>query len=123
MQISQKYGNIRIKYWVVAWPEDSLKKGKPAESYVSADSAISITLYGQRQDKENRQWIDNKIKLPFLKNNLVIQIETDDLTALAKSELFSSTRERATISEIRNEIYEVLANILLNDKELARLNN
>jgi hypothetical protein len=123
VQISQKYGNIRIKYWVVAWPEDSLKKGKPAESYVSADSAISITLYGQRQDKESRQWIDNKIKLPFLKNNLVIQIETDDLTALAKSELFSSTRERATISEIRNEIYEVLANILLNDKELARLNN
>lgn len=123
VQISQKYGNIRIKYWVVAWPEDSHKKGKPAESYVSADSAISITLYGQRQDKESRQWIDNKIKLPFLKNNLVIQIETDDLTPLAKSELFSSTRERATISEIRNEIYEVLANILLSDKELSRLNN
>jgi hypothetical protein len=109
---------------VVSYPQGSEQKCNPAASYVKADSAVSLTLFGQRQDQESRTWVKENSGLSFIhKNNWIIQIEADGLTQLAKSQLFASTRERARKTEIRQAIYEELAQRLRDDSELKRLNN
>ena len=122
INLGEEYGLVKAKYWVVSYPEGSEQKD-PASSYVKADSAVSLTLFGQRQDQESRSWIKENTGLSFIHKNMVVQIEGDGLTPKAKSELFASTRERARKTEIRQIIYEELAQRLRDDSELKRLNN
>jgi len=123
LELGERYGDVTFNYWVVRRPEGSKASGDAAASYVRADSAISMTLFGQRQDTESRLWIKDNAMLPFLFKNMVVQINADGLTPVAKRELFSSTRERATKSDLRHEIYEQLASVLRTDEELKRLNH
>ena len=55
-----------------------------------------MTLYGQRQDQLPRSWIKENAKLPYLYKQIIVQVDADELTPIAKRELFASTRERAT---------------------------
>lgn len=123
LDLGERFGQVTINYWVVRRPEGSSTSGDPAGSYVRAESAISMTLFGQRQDTESRIWIKDKAMLPFLFKNMVVQINADSLTPVAKRELFASTRERATKSDLRDEIYAQLSSILRSDEELRRLNH
>jgi len=122
INLGKDYGLVKARYWVVSYPAGSDQKD-PAASYVKAESAVSLTLFGQRQDQESRTWIKENSGLSFIHKNMVIQIEADGLTQLAKSQLFSSTRERARKTEIRQTIYDELAQRLRDDSELKRLNN
>jgi hypothetical protein len=122
INLGKDYGSVKARYWVVSYPEGSDQK-EPAASYVKAEAAVSLTLFGQRQDQESRTWIKENSGLSFIHKNMVIQIEADGLTQLAKSQLFASTRERARKTEIRQTIYEELAQRLRDDSELKRLNN
>jgi len=122
INLGKEYGLVKARYWVVSYPADSDQKD-PAASYVKAESAVSLTLFGQRQDQESRTWIKENSGLSFIHKNMVIQIEADGLTQLAKSQLFASTRERARKTEIRQTIYDELAQRLRDDNELKRLNN
>jgi hypothetical protein len=115
------FGKVRVRYWVVRRPLASTKTSDPTSSYVDASNAISITLNGQRQDTEPRQWINSKARLPFVYKQLVVQIDADNLTSQAKKQLFSSVRERARQSDVRTLIYDTLADLLRNDGELKRL--
>lgn len=117
------YGKIRVRYWVVRRPLDSDKTSDALASYVQPKTAISISLNGQRQDTESRAWINARVKLPYLHKNLVVQIDADQLTQQAKKELFSSVRERARQSDVRNAIYERVAELLTDDDELRRLDD
>jgi hypothetical protein len=119
----EKIGNVVIKYWVLAYPEGMHKSGGPAQSYTSADSAVSVTLYGQRQGQESRQWISHQTKLGFIHKNLVVQVKSEGLTPWARSQFFSATRERIKNSEIRDRVFEELAQRLRDDKELRRLDH
>lgn len=121
--LGEPNGQVTFNYWVVRRPEGSSVAGEPAGSYVRADSAVSMTLFGQRQDTESRTWIKDNAMLPFLFKNTVVQIEADGLTPRATGEIFSSTRERATKSDLRADIYRSLAAILRDDEELKRLNH
>ena len=47
-----------------------------------------MTLFGQRQDTESRVWIKDNALLPFLYKNMVVQIDADRLTPIAKRERF-----------------------------------
>jgi hypothetical protein len=123
MDLGSEYGKVSFNYWVVRRPEGSDKSSDAAGGYVQPSSAVSMTLFGQRQDAEPRVWIKDRARLPFLYKNLIVQIDADGLTPIAKRELFASTRERATSSEIRIEIYDRLATTLLGDEELKRLNH
>jgi hypothetical protein len=122
INLGKDYGSVKARYWVVSYPEGSDQKD-PAASYVKADSAVSLTLFGQRQDQESRTWIKENSGLSFIHKNMIVQIEADGLTQLAKSQLFASTRERARKTEIRQTIYDELAQRLKDDSELKRLNN
>lgn len=54
---------------------------------------------------------------------MVVHINANGLTPVGRRELFASTRERATESELRKTIYERTADLLRTDPELKRLNH
>lgn len=122
LDLGERHGSVTFNYWVVRRPVGSSITSDPAAGYVRPDSAISMTLFGQRQDAESRAWIKDNALLPFLYKNMVVQINSDDLTPIAKREIFASTRERATKSELRARIYQQLATVLRQDDELKRIN-
>lgn len=123
VDLGSLYGHVTYNYWVVRRPAGSDKTSDAAGGYVQPSSAISMTLFGQRQDAEPRSWIKDQAKLPFLYKNIIVQIDADELTPIAKRELFASTRERATSSDLRSDIYSRLATTLLTDDELKVLNH
>jgi hypothetical protein len=123
VDLGAEYGKVTFNYWVVRRPAGSDKASDAAGGYVQASNAVSMTLFGQRQDAEPRSWIKDQARLPFLYKNIVIQIDADHLTPIAKRELFASTRERATSSDLRSAIYDRLATTLLADDELKTLNH
>jgi hypothetical protein len=114
-------GKFEINYWVLQRPPGSTSTSDPTASYVGVDSAVTMTLSGQRQDGESRTWLRNRTELPFLVRNLIVQIDVDQLSPIAKRELFSSTRERAVDSDLRERIYAEVALVLKQDSELRRL--
>jgi hypothetical protein len=122
-ELGDRYGTVNFNYWVLRRPADSETSTDPAASYVRADSAVSMTLFGQRQDTQARAWIKDNAKLPFLYKGMVVQVNADGLTPVAKSEVFASTRERATKSDLLNEIYDRLTSVLRNDDVLKQLNH
>ena len=115
------FGRFRVNSWVVQRPPGSSAKTDPTSSYVSAEDAVSMTLYGQRQDSERRAWLKNRVQLPYLNRNLIVQIDVDELSPPAKRDLFSSTRERGVEGELRDTIYREAAALLQADDELKRL--
>jgi hypothetical protein len=117
----QKLGKFEVNYWVLQRPPQSVSTSDPTASYVGPDNAVTMTLSGQRQDAESRAWLRNRTELPFLVRNLVVQIDVDGLSPIAKRELFASTRERAVDSDLRERIYTEVAVALKQDGELRRL--
>lgn len=115
------YGRFRVNYWVVQRDLSSDSKTDPTASYVTAENAVSMTLYGQRQDSERRAWLKNQVQLPYLTRNLIVQLDVDELSPPAKRNLFSSTRERGVEGELRDTIYRETAALLKADSELKRL--
>lgn len=120
--LGERYGFVAFNYWVLRRSAESESSTDPAASYVRADSAVSMTLFGQRQDTLPRSWIKDNAKLPFLFKGMVVQVSADALTPVAKSEVFASTRERATKSNTLSAIYNRLASVLRNDEVLGDLN-
>jgi hypothetical protein len=104
-------------------PLGSKSTSEPAESYVGKDSAVTITLNGQRHEAESRTWLGTRLKLPFLRNNLIVQIDIDEISPPAKRELFTSTRERMVEMGMKNLIYDEAIELLNDDDELRRLND
>ncbi|MDQ6525537.1 hypothetical protein RB608_18100 [Nocardioides sp. LHD-245] len=117
------YGSVTASWWALVRPEGSKSKSDPAGSYVDANSAVSLTLHGQRQDAERRTWIKDKAKMPFLFKNMVVHINANGLKPQGRRELFASTRERATESELRKLIYERVSDLIRSDGELKALNH
>ena len=123
IDLGPEYGSVEISWWALVRPETSTSKTDPAASYVQANNAVSLTLHGQRQDAERRSWIKDKALLPHLYKNMVVHIDANGLRPIGRRELFASTRERATESELRRLIYDTLADLLKTDPELKRLNH
>lgn len=121
--VGKEVGRFRVHYWVVQRDASSDSKTDPTASYVGADSAVSMTLYGQRQDAERRSWLKTQVSLPYLQRNLIVQIDVDELSPGAKRELFASTRERGVEGALRDTIYRETADLLRNDGELRRLDH
>jgi hypothetical protein len=123
LDLGEDYGNVEVTWWALTRPEGSTTKSGPAEGYVQANNAICLTLHGQRQDAEARSWIKDKAMMPFLYKNMVVHIAANGLTPIGRRELFASTRERATQSELRRIIYDRVAELMRTDDDLKTLNN
>lgn len=116
-------GTVTVDWWALVRPEGSSSKSDPAGSYVDANSAVSLTLHGQRQDAERRTWIKDRARMPFLYKNMVVHINANGLLPLGRRELFASTRERATESELRKLIYERVSDLIRTNEALKSLNH
>lgn len=123
LDLGPQYGTVDVSYWALTRPSGKVTDGGAASSYVQANNAVSLTLHGQRQDAERRTWIKDKALLPYLYKNMVIHIDANGLKPRGRRELFASTRERATESELRSLIYDRTAELLRDDQELKRLNH
>jgi len=122
IDLGDDYGTVTVDWWALTRPEGSASKSDPAGSYVDANSAVSLTLHGQRQDAERRTWIKDRAKMPFLFKNMVVHINANGLLPLGRRELFASTRERATESELRKLIYDQVSDLIRTNDELKALN-
>jgi len=121
INLGDDMGVATCHYWALRRPEGSESRTAPADAYVRAESAVTTTLYGQRQDNMSRSWLKENTRLPYLSRNLIVQVEADGLSARAKRALFASTRETAIRSELRDQIYASVASELAKNELLRSL--
>lgn len=117
------YGSATVSWWVLGRPEGSLSKSSPADSYTSANSAIVMTLHGQRQATQPRIWLKNTTQLPFIYKNMIVQINTNGLNGSGRRTVYASTRERARISDLSKQIIKSVELLIKDDENLKHLNH
>lgn len=121
IELDAAEGRVRVNVW--ALEKDGAKPtAEIATGFVSADSAITVTLNGQRQETEKREWLKRECKFPHLYKRLVVQIEADGLTPHAKVDTFATTRERLR-GRMRERIFTPLGELLAGDEQLQNLEN
>jgi hypothetical protein len=101
-------------YWVLTAP-DALLHPDPRHPIV-------MTHFGQTHGVEDRRLIVDALRLPFLKNDLVVQIELDGLSPGVKRELFSTTRDRLKRGSRYNALIEAIVEALGDDPQLQAAN-
>jgi hypothetical protein len=81
-----------------------------------------MTNFGQTHGVEDRRLIVDALRLPFLKNDLVVQIELDGLSPGVKRELFSTTRDRLKRGSRYTALIEAIVEALGDDPQLQAAN-
>lgn len=118
-------GQIGIEYWVLKQTYDD--KGKPRKTptdvYVDPKNPIILTNNGQNQGELSAQILKKDADLPYLKTRIICHINCDQLSAIAKRTLFSSTREHSREGLVLQKIKQELIDLLKADDELRRLND
>jgi hypothetical protein len=120
-------GQLMIRYWALRVKASS----EPGEEKFHLDSflempksssSIVITLNGQRHGALDKSFIRDEIKLGFLADYLLVQVECDDLSPKLKGEIFASLRGSVRESEEGMElIASKVRDALTTDPELQRL--
>lgn len=112
-------GEIKVHIWVID-KEGVKPSANTASAFVDADSAIVVTLNGQRQDSGKAEWIKRMCKYPHLYSRVIIEVEADFLSQDAKIRAFASTRERLR-GAMHERIFKELADLLIKDENLQAL--
>lgn len=112
-------GKIKVHVWVLD-KDGARPSAETTSAFVDADGAIAVTLNGQRQDSEKREWLKRACKLPYLYTRMIVEIEADHLSQDAKVRAFASTRERLR-GPMHDRIFGELAELLTKDEDLQRL--
>lgn len=118
-----QYGEIIINYWClkpIADPKEKINWRDIKKGYVSSNSAIFVTLNGQRHGVETSNFLRDKANLTFSYDYIIIQVDCDNLENTAKKTLVTSTRERLKEGPMKDILFEEVANILKNDVNIAR---
>ncbi len=115
------FGNVRFEYWVL---ERSTRANKrPSAAFVNPSRPIILTLNGQNHAELVVSIVRKEAELPYLSQRLIVHVDCDSLTPVAKRALFASSREDARRGVVLQLIHDELVRILKSDDELARLNN
>ena len=101
-------------YWVLA-EQNALLHPDPRQPIV-------MTNFGQTHGTEERRVIVDLLRLPYLKNELVIQIELDGLSATVRRELLSTTRDRLKRGARYTALIDAIVDALGDDPELQGAN-
>ena len=117
-----EYGSVTAKWWVLERSEGSTSTSDPVDSYAKPDSAVVMTLHGQRQATQRRTWLKDTTKLPFLYKQMIVNINTNDLNGRGRRLVYASTRERARQSDLSRRIFEEVAQLIREDETLKQLN-
>jgi len=112
--------SVGVNYWVLKPPPDG--KGSPIESYVDGYKPVLYTFFGQTHGTDDRRLVTDRMNLPYLAKYLIVQVELDNLSAPARRDLFSSTRDRLKQTPFYDLMREKVAAALSEDEELVRLN-
>jgi len=116
-----EHGKIKINYWTLEPIEESGEKTKWRDirkGFVSRNSAVFITLNGQRHGVEKKSFLNDDANLKYSDDYIIVQVDCDNLTNYAKKKLLSSTRERLKEGEMKEILMEELATHLRNDRNL-----
>jgi len=116
-----KNGKIKINYWClnpVAVPGERIYWRDIKKGYVSGNHAVFITLNGQRHGIESTTFLHDSVKLPYSSDYIIVQVDCDGLSNIAKKELVSTTRERLRNTEMKDLLFEEVATHLKNDRNI-----
>jgi len=116
-----EYGLIGLEYWVLA-ENPKNKKSDPIKAYVDDKRPILFTLNGQTHAEFSSILISSMAELPFLRKRLVVHLDCNNLTPLAKRDLFASTREDIRKNYISKIILDEIVKSLKSDDELRLIN-
>src|SRR5512143_878887 len=106
----------------VNWSTNSTK-ARPIAAAQRKQRQLILTLNGQNQEEMSQLLIRKGAELPYLAHRLIIHVDCNDLTPMAKRGLFVSNREGARHGIIYELIQQELVKALKTDDELLRLNN
>ncbi|HAC16885.1 MAG TPA: hypothetical protein DCE78_13210 [Bacteroidetes bacterium] len=115
------WGRIGIEYWVLQKPDK--KNPTPIRAFVNSQKPVILTLNGQSHAEFSKILVSKKAELPYLTPRLIGHIDCNNLSPLAKRELFVSNRENARICVVSDLIQQEFVKALKSDDELIRLNN
>lgn len=101
-------------YWLLTEPSTRL--------HSDPRHPIVMTNFGQTHGIEERRVIVDLLKLPFLKNELVVQIELDGLHASVRRDLLSTTRDRLKRGARYTSLIEAIVEALSDDPQLEAAN-
>ena len=121
--VLREFGTVEASWWVLARPQESTSRSAPAESYADANTAVLMTLHGQRQATKPRTWLKNTAKLPFLYKNMIVNINTNGLNGAGRRQVYASTRERARQTDLSRQIFDEVMELIRGDDDLKRLNH
>ncbi len=116
-----KDGKIKINYWClnpVAEPGEKINWRDRKKAYVSGNHAIFITLNGQRHGIETTTFLRDNVGLGYSYDHIIVQVDCDNLSNMAKKDLTSSTREGLTEGEMKERLFEEVANHLKDDRNI-----
>ncbi|MBC5821303.1 MAG: hypothetical protein GIX01_04870, partial [Candidatus Eremiobacteraeota bacterium] len=105
---------VSVHYWVLAADGDPL--------HPDPQHPVVITNYGQTHGTLDRRFIVDVLRLPFLKEALVVQVELDALSAATKRELISTTRDRLKRGGAYGTLLDAARDALLDDPALQAAN-
>ncbi len=101
-------------YWVLAEPSPLL--------HPDPRQPIVMTNFGQTHGTEERRIIVDFLRLPYLKNELVMQIELDGLSSAVRRELLSTTRDRLKRGARYAALIDAIVDALGDDPQLQAAN-
>lgn len=124
-------GSVKIEYWLVdkkksyydVKKKKRIKPSQPLHHHINKDYPIIFTNNGQNQYEMGKAIIKNEMGLEYLKDNLVIHIDCDNLTLSTKRIFFPSTRETAARGTREYDaIVDSIIEHVRSDEELEALN-
>ncbi len=111
-----QHGTIAVHYWLLN-ADDDRGNLRPDPSH-----SVLVTNFGQTHDAWDQRFVVDALKLPFLKNALVVQVELDALSAGAKRQLLSSTRDRLKRGTLHRDLVDAVRDALLDEALLQEAN-
>ncbi len=115
------HGSIRLNYWAlkpIQEPDTKTRWKDIKKGYVSRRRAVFLTLNGQRHGVETTRFLKEQVKLAYAFDYVIVQVDCDNLTNLAKKEIFSTTRDRLKEGELKQRVMQEVAEHLAKDRNL-----
>lgn len=118
---------IGVEYWVPLNYRKSTAKGserglRPSSSELFAQKGHPIigTLYGQNQGELSASFV-RRLNLGLVSKHIVVHVDASRVPNHTRRELFSSTREGFKEGTVLEAVERVLAKMLIEDEELAKI--
>lgn len=103
-----------------------LKKSERGKDWlgVGGSHRVIFTVNGQMHESKRQEFLGNeKVDKSYLAPDLLVIVNCDNMTDLAREKFFMPSRDRTRTNEVRTEIEQQLQDLLKNHDGLIELNN